>query len=706
MNKYEALKLYFGYNSFRSLQEPIIDHILGGKNSLVLMPTGGGKSLCFQVPAMILPGLTLVVSPLIALMQDQVQNLQANGIEAAYINSTLSYDQQLSIEAKCRNGVIKLLYVSPEKLLSGNYLDLICSLNISLIAIDEAHCVSSWGHDFRPEYTKLHVLHSRLPQVPVVALTATADRTTRADILKQLQIPDAEVFLGPFDRPNLSLTVMPGQNRSKQIVQFIEKRKNDPGIIYCLSRKSTEQVAASLEKAGFRAKHYHAGCDPDYRAKVQDSFQKDKIDIIVATVAFGMGIDKSNVRWVIHYNLPSNLEGYYQEIGRAGRDGLPSDTLLFYSYGDVIQRQKMIEDSDLPDYMKELYFAKLERMKQFAQAPICRRKVLLSYFNETLEQNCGNCDVCKNPPTTFNGTVAAQKILSVVARTQEKVAMTMLVDVLRGSHNKILLDKGYQHIKTYGAGADLRPAEWQEYIMQLINAGLVDIAYDDSHSLKLNTHSWQILKGEREVSLVHFTPYTEQAAKKPVYEKEKSATELRREALFDTLKALRRSIADARDIPAFVVFSDASLMDMCHKMPLNKSSFLEVQGVGETKYNQYGDIFINEIISFQRKQNGGKTAKGFTYIETLELYKEGKTTAQIAETRGLGESTIISHLIKLKEEGENIDFSKIISDGDIKTIKKIAAELEINPSDAMKPLFDALNGKFDYGRIRLALSVN
>jgi ATP-dependent DNA helicase RecQ len=690
MNKYEALKLYFGYNSFRSLQEPIIDHILSGKHSLVLMPTGGGKSLCYQVPAMVLPGLTLVVSPLIALMHDQVQNLKANGVEAAYINSTLTYDQQLSIEADCRSGKLKLLYVSPEKLLSGNYLDLICSFNISLIAIDEAHCVSSWGHDFRPEYTKLHVLTERLPHVPIVALTATADRVTRADILKQLKLPSAEIFLGPFDRPNLSLSVSAGQERLKQIVRFVTRRPNQAGVIYCLSRKSTEQVAASLSKSGFKAKHYHAGCDAAYRAEVQNLFQKDKIDIIVATIAFGMGIDKSNVRWVIHYNLPSNLESYYQEIGRAGRDGLPSDTLLFYSYADVIARQNMIEDSELPPAMKELYHAKLDRMKQFAQSQICRRKILLSYFNETLETNCGNCDVCQNPPTTFNGTVAAQKILSVVARTDQKVAMTMLVDILRGSHNRALLDKGYQNLKTYGAGADLKPAEWQEYTLQLLNAGLVDIAYDDSHTLKLNASSWQILKSERTVPLVQFVPYSEQADRNAengkLFEKEKSATELKREALFEALKTLRKSIADARDIPAFVVFSDATLMDMCHKMPLNKSSFLDIQGVGETKYNQYGDIFIAEILNFSRQQQGGKNPKGFTYMLTLELFKQGRTTAQIAEERGMGESTIVGHLVKLMEEGQPIELAQIISPSDIATIKKVANELEISDGTALKPL--------------------
>ncbi len=420
MTKEQVLKKYFGYDKFRPLQAEIIDTILAKQDCMVLMPTGGGKSICFQVPALVMEGITLVISPLIALMQDQVQSLQANGVPSAFLNSSLNSIEQRTLEEKCKSGEIKLLYISPEKLFHNNYISFIKTLSVNQIAIDESHCVSTWGHDFRPEYTKLNILKETFPNVPVVALTATADRVTRKDILTQLGVPDAKVFISSFDRPNLGLNVLGGRNRLKIMQEYIGKRPNQSGIIYCLSRKNTEDIAEGLRKVGIRAMHYHAGIDAKTRSEVQEAFIKDEIQVMVATIAFGMGIDKSNVRFVIHYSLPSNVESYYQEIGRAGRDGMKSDTLLFYSYSDIMTRKDMIQNSELPDEMKEVQFAKLDRMKQYAESEICRRRILLSYFNEEAQNDCGNCDVCKNPPQKFDATIFAQKALSAISRTRRK----------------------------------------------------------------------------------------------------------------------------------------------------------------------------------------------------------------------------------------------------------------------------------------------
>jgi ATP-dependent DNA helicase RecQ len=427
-----ALKKFFGYDTFRPMQADIVQTILNGRDVLVIMPTGGGKSICYQIPALVMEGICIVVSPLIALMKDQVEGLRANGVPAAFLNSSISYEEQRKVEERAYDGHLKLLYVSPEKLLSAGFFNFLKGLKINLFAIDEAHCISSWGHDFRPEYAQLRYLKEQFPEVPVVALTATADRATRKDIVLQLALPDPETFIASFDRPNLSLAVRPGQQRLKQIIDFIKERPGQSGIVYCLSRKETEDVALGLQNQGIKAEFYHAGLSPDRRDKVQTAFIKDSTPIIVATIAFGMGIDKSNIRWVIHYNLPKNMEGYYQEIGRAGRDGLNSDTLLFYSYGDLMRLQSMITESGQAELMQ----AKLDRMQQYAEASMCRRRILLSYFGEDLGKDCGNCDVCLHPPQRFDGTVLAQKALSAVARTQERIGVIMLVDILRGSQRK------------------------------------------------------------------------------------------------------------------------------------------------------------------------------------------------------------------------------------------------------------------------------
>jgi ATP-dependent DNA helicase RecQ len=708
ITKEDVLKKYFGYDSFRPQQSEIIDTVMDNQDCLVLMPTGGGKSVCFQIPAILRPGLTVVISPLIALMKDQVEALRGNGVNAAFLNSSLSSAEQDQVMWQAKIGELKLLYIAPERLFSGNTFDFLREWNVNLFAIDESHCISSWGHDFRPEYRQLSSLKQRFPNVPVIALTATADRVTRRDILKQLGIEQAETFVASFDRPNLSLSVLPGRKRLPQIQSFIKKHESQSGIIYCLSRKGTETVAASLQKAGFKAEFYHAGLPSDKRSKVQEQFLKDDIQIIVATIAFGMGIDKSNVRWVIHYNLPSNVESFYQEIGRAGRDGSPSDTALFYSYMDIITRQDMINNSEQSEEQKELLHAKLNRMKQYAEADICRRRILLSYFNEAVEQDCGNCDVCQNPRTRFDATIIAQKALSAIVRTDQKIAMGMLIDILRGSRNRAILQHGYDRLPTFGVGHDLRGEEWAEYISQLLNSGAMDIAYDEAHAFKLNPFSRQILKGERKVELVKFIPLADRKAREEeLLPKEKPKQEIIRDALFETLRTLRKQIADSLGVPPYVVFSDATLSEMAQKRPVSEAQMKAVSGIGAEKYRRFGQTFINEIVTFAKEntQPGTRVVNGLTYIETFDLYKAGYSVKVIGEKRNLNPVTILSHLIKLKEDGHEIDLKALIDDRSYQTIVKAAREMSIRKSDPMKPLFELLNEAYDYGQIKLALTI-
>ncbi len=589
MTKQEALKKYFGYENFYPLQARIIDHVLTGKHALVLMPTGGGKSVCFQIPALLKDGTAIVISPLIALMKDQVDSLIANGIPSAFLNSALTEDESARIVRRCLNGDIKLLYISPERLAAASTIGLFRKLKISLFAVDEAHCISSWGHDFRPDYLKLHVLREKYPDVPLLALTATADRVIRKDILRQLNIPEEHQFIASFDRPNLSLSVYSGQKRIEQILRFLSKRKNQPGIIYCLSRRTTENVAMRLQVRGYRAAYYHAGMENVDRSKIHDAFIRDKIQIVCATIAFGLGIDKSNIRWVVHYSLPKNIESYYQEIGRAGRDGAPADTVLFYSYADVKTHHDMLQD--LPPERQELLMAKLDRMKRYAEADICRRRILLSYFNEQPKEDCGNCDVCKNPPKKFNGTIIAQKALSAVARTGERINMTTLIHILRGSHSMLIRENGYDQIKTFGVGRDIKYNEWAEYIFQLLNSGFVDIAYDEGYTLKLNDLSRKILKAEMDVLL---TQPMEMEKKLETVDR-LPQKQLAADGLFEQLRLLRKKLADENNVPAYVVFSDRTLLEMADARPRDEIEMLSVNGVGEHKMKQYGRIFLKEI---------------------------------------------------------------------------------------------------------------
>ncbi|MGV8945793.1 MAG: DNA helicase RecQ [Lutibacter sp.] len=689
---FPTLKKYFGYDSFRDQQLAIIESVLSKKDNLVIMPTGGGKSICFQLPALLFEGITLVISPLIALMKDQVDGLTANGIPASFFNSSQESKVQNGVFDKVINKEIKLLYVAPESLsLLENILN---EKQISCIAIDEAHCISSWGHDFRPSYQQLGFLKNLLPNTPIMALTATADKATRQDIIDQLNIPEARQFLSSFDRKNIRLEVRPANDRVSQIIKFINQKPNEAGIIYCLSRKSTEQLATKLKQNGIKAAAYHAGLDFKERTKTQENFIYDKTQVICATIAFGMGIDKSNVRWVIHYNMPKNIEGYYQEIGRCGRDGLAANAILFHSYADVIQLRQFINGAS----NEEVQLAKLERMKQFSEATTCRRKILLSYFGEFLPKNCGNCDVCKNPPQFFDGTIIAQKALSVISRLKETEAIGNVIDVLRGAHNATILEKGYDKLKSHGVGRDISWRDWQQYIIQLINQGFCEIAFHKHNALQLTSFSRKVLFEKEIVYLTRPVEVQEQQN----FLKEPKEAKVKKDTLFERLRKLRHQISLDENIPAYLVFSDATLKEMEKARPMCESDFLKISGVGQRKLEVYGAEFMAEIISFMGEKTA-KKKKTDTFTVTYELYKEGLTIDEIAEKRNLNSNTIFSHLAKLYADGKDIDIYNFIDKEDVEQVRKAKTALE-NPQ-ALKPYFEYFKEEMAYFKIRLALSI-
>ncbi len=685
-----TLKKYFGYDSFRSEQQKIIESVLSKNDNLVIMPTGGGKSICFQLPAILFDGVTLVISPLIALMKDQVDGLNANGIPANYFNSSQDSNEQEQIFEDIHHAKIKLLYVAPESLsLLENVIN---EKYISCIAIDEAHCISSWGHDFRPSYQQLGYLKSKLPNTPIIALTATADKATREDILNQLRIPNAKQSISSFDRKNIELEVRPADDRVSQIIKFIRSKPNEVGIVYCLSRKSTEQLAEKLQLNGIKATAYHAGLTFEKRNKTQEDFIFDKTQVVCATVAFGMGIDKSNVRWVIHYNMPKNIEGYYQEIGRAGRDGVNAHALLFHSYADVIQLRKFAEGAS----NFEVQIAKLDRMKQFSEATTCRRKILLSYFGELLSKNCGNCDVCKNPPEFFNGTIIAQKILSTIVRLKESEATGIVIDVLRGAKNATIIDKNYDKIKTHGIGNDVSWKDWQQYVIQLVNQGYCEIAFHKNNILQLTEFSKKVLFENELVKLTRPTIITEKTTKKKTTKKSGTTK------LFDRLRVLRQSIALEENIPAYLIFNDATLKEIERERPMSDEEFLEISGVGQRKLEVYGTAFINEVIAFTKEKKVTKNKKN-THLVTYELYQKGLSIDEIAVQRKLTTTTIFSHIAKLYNDGKEINIDELVNKNEVDIVRK--AKEELDSPNALKPYFEHLNEQLDYFKIRLALSV-
>lgn len=600
----QTLKTYFGYDSFRPLQEEIIRHILGGNDALVLMPTGGGKSICYQLPALLREGTAVVVSPLISLMKDQVEALCANGISAGALNSSNDETENAALRRACMEGKLKLLYISPEKLLAeANYL--LRDMHVSLFAIDEAHCISQWGHDFRPEYAQIGILHQQFPQVPVIALTATADKITREDIIKQLHLNHPRIFISSFDRPNLSLTVKRGyqqKEKSKAIIDFIARHPGESGIIYCMSRSKTESVAQMLQKQGIRAAVYHAGLSPTRRDEAQDDFINDRVQVVCATIAFGMGIDKSNVRWVIHYNLPKSIESFYQEIGRAGRDGMPSDTLLFYSLSDLILLTKFATDSG----QQSINIEKLQRMQQYAESDICRRRILLSYFGETATHDCGNCDVCKNPPERFDGTIIVQKALSAIVRTEQQISTGVLVDILRGNMTPEVVDKGYEQLKTFAAGREVPARDWHDYLLQMLQLGYFEIAYNENNHLKITPAGSDVLFGRATARLVVIRREEANETKRgrkrklPVLSKELplGLPNTENEDLFEALRELRKRLADEEALPAYIVLSDKVLHLLSTSRPTTIEEFGNISGIGEYKKKKYGKEFVSLIRKF------------------------------------------------------------------------------------------------------------
>lgn len=689
---HDTLKENFGFEKFRPNQEKIINTILSGIDTLAIMPTGGGKSICFQLPALLFPGITIVISPLIALMKDQVDSLKTNGIAACYINSSQSNEEQLLNIQNLKDNKIKLVYVAPESL---SYLEnAFTQLTISLIAIDEAHCISSWGHDFRPAYTNLGYLKNRFPSTPILALTATADKATRKDISSQLNLRNAQLFISSFDRKNLSLEVRPTLDRIKQIIDFIKEKPTDSGIIYCLSRKTTEELAEKLQKIGINAKAYHAGLDNAVRSTTQDEFINDDCQVVCATIAFGMGIDKSNVRWVIHYNLPKNIEGYYQEIGRAGRDGLPSATILFESYGDVIQLQKFASQG----LNAEVQLAKLERMKQYADALSCRRKILLSYFGEIVTENCGNCDICKNPPAFFDGTIIAQKALSAIMRLKESEPLPVIVDFLRGSKNAYIFEKNYQNLKTYAVGNDISWHDWNQYIIQLINQGYCEIAFHQQNRIRLTTLAREVLFEGDKVQLTTVVKATVEKVK-VVEQKQKSSAD----SLFEKLKKLRYEISKEENVPAYVIFSDATLRQMENIRPMSDEELISIDGVGKAKLEKYGDAFIKLIIDFQKNKTLKSKKESTTYKETLTLFQSGLKAEEIALKRKLGLGTIMSHFAKLYLDGQGIDLQQFVSQEEVKIVKE--AKTKLRSPDTLKPYYDYLEETIAYDKIRMALAI-
>ncbi len=707
----ELLQTTFGYDRFRGQQEAVIGQVLNGKDALVLMPTGGGKSLCYQIPAMLRPGVGVVVSPLIALMKDQVDALLQVGVKAAFLNSSLSTQQARDVEDQLLEGRLDLLYVAPERLMTERFLEHLERSQIALFAIDEAHCVSRWGHDFRPEYLQLSILAERFPTIPRIALTATADDITRKEIVEKLSLQNAQQFISSFDRPNIRYTVVNKQNGKQQFMEFFQaEHEGDAGIVYCLSRKKVDDTAEWLKKRGVNALAYHAGLDARTRQVNQEKFLRDEGIVMVATIAFGMGIDKPDVRFVAHLDLPKSIEGYYQETGRAGRDGLPSNAFMTYGLADVMLHRKMLEESQANDVYKRVENQKLEKLIGFCETARCRRQVLLEYFGETA-QPCGNCDTCMTPVETFDGTVQAQKFLSTVVRTNQRFGAGHLIDILLGKSTPRVSELNHHTLTTFGIGQEFTEKQWRSVVRQLVGSSYLTTDEEGYGSLKLTPKSSPVLKGQEKLE------FRQDTAVKAERKQRAAQAELQGAdgELFVALRTLRAEIAREQGVPAYVIFHDSTLRQMATDKPRSLKAFGKLSGVGSRKLSSYGQAFIGVILqSAPVLENEAEQVikqrmpiVSDTVLGTWELLKEGLSPEQVAAKRNLAKSTIYTHCAELVEAGELTAAEATgLPESDMRRIVDTYEALATEDKGRLKPLFDKLNGEYDYGLLRCVLAGN
>ena len=690
----QILQSTFGYDEFRFHQKNIIEQVIAGKDAVVLMPTGGGKSLCYQIPAMARKGVGIIVSPLIALMQDQVDALQQLGVKSAFLNSSLDQFESNEVETRLLNGEVDMLYVAPERLMTERFLNLLERAPIALFAVDEAHCVSQWGHDFRPEYIKLSVLHERFPTIPRIALTATADEATRQEIINRLALHDAECFVSGFDRPNICYRVAEntGASARDSLYRFIQnEHEGEAGIVYCLSRKKVEQTAEFLTDKGLDALPYHAGLSQQVRQKNQQRFLSEEGVIIVATIAFGMGIDKPDVRFVAHLNLPKSVEAYYQETGRAGRDGQPSDAWMMYGLQDVIMLKQMMETSDADEAHKRVERHKLDSMLGFAEINTCRRQSLLKYFGDDLKEPCGNCDTCLTPVETWDATVAAQKALSCVHRTGQRFGVTYLTDVLLGKENERIINNGHNHLSVFGIGEELNVKQWRNLFRQLIARNLLNVDIQGHGSLLLTENCRAVLKGQESLHLRKQILQSKTKKRKP------QNKQISNNDLWEQLRATRKRLSEELGVPPFVIFHDATLIDMMDRMPQNHDQFAKISGVGASKLENYADEFLAVLRDFESSETSVKTD---TIDETLLLFKSGMDVESIAGQRQLTQSTVVNHLARLIQMG-NVPLDDVvsISSQEIQAIQNIIIELG-DEAKKLKPVFEHFDGQYDYETLR------
>jgi ATP-dependent DNA helicase RecQ len=705
----QTLQEYFGYTTFRPLQKEIINDVLNHKDGFVLMPTGGGKSLCYQLPALLLPGITIVVSPLIALMKDQVDALKQNGIAAAFLNSSLTQKEQQEIKILLVQNQIKILYVAPERLVQQDFSEFITQLNISLFAIDEAQCISEWGHDFRPEYRQLNSLRLLFPTVPIIALTATATARVRQDIIKQLSLTKAQNYEASFNRPNLHYYIYPRERTLDQLLSYIKKHTDSSGIVYCQTRETVEMVAQVLQQAGIKALPYHAGLEDKKRKDHQEQFIRDNVNIIVATIAFGMGINKPNVRYVIHYNMPTNIERYYQETGRAGRDGLPSDCILLFSYGDVHTSHYFIDQKE-NEQEKVIARWQLQQMTNFAESRICRRKLLLDYFDETLDgENCASCDNCVTTSETFDAAVISQKILSCIYRLHERFGINYVVQVLTGSKAKQIIANNHYALSTYGIVTDYSVEELKQLIRELIQLGYIQTTGGEYPTLKLTEKSISVLKGKEQVVL--HKPFKKEIPTKEVtqevgpFDKE----------LFERLRKLRKRLADEQNVPPYVIFSDATLQDLSRYFPQTLEQFSYMKGVGHLKLQVYGEQFVKEIVAYcepkgiqsitsptSTVRSSGKRTAGLkgkvSRDESVQLFQKGLSVSDIAKQRGFAESTIYKHLEEAYMAGVDIPLTRMFSSKKLTAIQNIFYEVGY---EQLVPAKQKLGDEYSFDELRI-----